>query len=566
MAEEPINLVSLLSSENRDFLVRNNGDQVKIKDLAGKNVGLYFSASWCPPCRGFTPILSDVYNQLSSSKGDFEVVFVSSDNEEDAFDGYFSKMPWLAVPFSDHETNARLSELFEVTGIPNLVIIDASGKISSSEGVKLVRKFGAEAYPFTLERINQLEEEKKRRQTLKTLLCSDSRDYVLSNDGTEIPISELEGQIVGLYFAVTCYGRCVEFSKKLVEVYHHIKERGEKFEVVVIPLDGDEEGFKQGFASMPWFSLPFKDQTCKKLVEYFELRNIPWLVILGEDGKTLMDDATDLIDGHGAQAYPFTPDKVAELAEIEKAKLESQTLESLLVTEGKDFVLDKSGSQVPVSSLVGKHVLLYFSAHWCPPCRHFTPELIEAYQETKAKAKVEEALEVIFISSDRDQSSYDEYYSSMPWLALPFRDERKAFLSKTFKVSGIPCLVAIGPDGKTITTEARQLVQKHGAEAFPFTADHIKQVEEQLDEAAKTWPKQMKHRLHEHELKLIQSPHGYICDGCSKAGHTWSYKCKECDFDLHPKCALKKDEPVEDNGHGKAMEGYICEGDVCRKI
>ena len=30
--------------------------------LAGKDIILiYFSAHWCPPCRGFTPILKDFY-------------------------------------------------------------------------------------------------------------------------------------------------------------------------------------------------------------------------------------------------------------------------------------------------------------------------------------------------------------------------------------------------------------------------------------------------------------------------------------------------------------------------
>ena len=68
-----------------------------------------------------------------------------------------------------------------------------------------------------------------------------------------------------------------------------------------------------------------------------------------------------------------------------------------------------------MSDLVGKNVLLYFSAHWCPPCRAFRPKLTEAYDNIKAN---DDALEVVFISSDRDQASFDELFATMSWLAL----------------------------------------------------------------------------------------------------------------------------------------------------
>lgn len=114
--------------------------------------------------------------------------------------------------------------------------------------------------------------------------------------------------------------------------------------------------------------------------------------------------------------------------------------------------------QIALSDLVGKDILLYFSAHWCPPCRAFLPKLVQAYKEINEKHN--NSLEVIFISSDRDQSSFDEFFSAMPWLALPFGDGRKKSLSRFFKVNGIPTVVAIGPTGRTVTTEARDLIMR----------------------------------------------------------------------------------------------------------
>merc|ERR1719495_1556006 len=46
--------------------------------IAGKTLGLYFSAHWCPPCRGFTPKLAETYKKLKEQGQNFEIVFVSS--------------------------------------------------------------------------------------------------------------------------------------------------------------------------------------------------------------------------------------------------------------------------------------------------------------------------------------------------------------------------------------------------------------------------------------------------------------------------------------------------------
>uniref|UniRef100_A0A7C8YH47 Phorbol-ester/DAG-type domain-containing protein n=1 Tax=Opuntia streptacantha TaxID=393608 RepID=A0A7C8YH47_OPUST len=47
--------------------------------------------------------------------------------------------------------------------------------------------------------------------------------------------------------------------------------------------------------------------------------------------------------------------------------------------------------------------------------------------------------------------------------------------------------------------------------------------------------------LHQHEL-LKTWKRGYFCDECDKPVSNWSFRCKKCDFNLHPGCALKKHE------------------------
>ncbi|XLU23017.1 hypothetical protein S245_059083, partial [Arachis hypogaea] len=95
-------------------------------------------------------------------------------------------MPWLAIPFSNSETISSLKKLFQVRGIPSLVLLDEAGKLVTKSRVMLMNEHGAEAYPFTSQRIHELkdqEQEARRNQTLTSILVSRSRDFVISSDG-----------------------------------------------------------------------------------------------------------------------------------------------------------------------------------------------------------------------------------------------------------------------------------------------------------------------------------------------------------------------------------------------
>lgn len=107
------------------------------------------SASWCPPCRSFTPVLAEFYNNLHESKR-FEIVFVSKDSNEQSFSSYFAKMPWLAIPYDSQDGQSAIDKLnshFGVWSIPKLVVIDTkTGETITSDGRSFVMsdKTGAE--------------------------------------------------------------------------------------------------------------------------------------------------------------------------------------------------------------------------------------------------------------------------------------------------------------------------------------------------------------------------------------------------------------------------------------
>ncbi|XP_041435917.1 nucleoredoxin like 2 L homeolog isoform X1 [Xenopus laevis] len=89
------------------ILLNKYGERVDPEEaLQNKIVGLYFSASWCSPCRDFTPILCDFYTELveeSEPPAQFEIVFISSDKSPEEMVDYMHDMQgdWLALPFHD---------------------------------------------------------------------------------------------------------------------------------------------------------------------------------------------------------------------------------------------------------------------------------------------------------------------------------------------------------------------------------------------------------------------------------------------------------------------------------
>ncbi|RNE96389.1 tryparedoxin [Trypanosoma conorhini] len=134
-------MLSLIMGVDSLELLRQDGSTVDAATaLKGKKyLLLYFSASWCPPCRLFTRQLAEFYESFHESHG-FEVIFLSRDRGEGPMRAYFynqkysrlalrggegSHGDWLAVPYARaNAIGPALMQRYAVQGIPTLLLFD----------------------------------------------------------------------------------------------------------------------------------------------------------------------------------------------------------------------------------------------------------------------------------------------------------------------------------------------------------------------------------------------------------------------------------------------------------
>ena len=106
----------------------------------GQYVLIDFWASWCGPCIGSFPFMKELY----ATYKDHGLVFlgVSCDKNRDAWLKALEKhqLPWTALCSPAHKGNA--CDLYGITGIPAVILIDPDGKVISTdlEGKELKAK------------------------------------------------------------------------------------------------------------------------------------------------------------------------------------------------------------------------------------------------------------------------------------------------------------------------------------------------------------------------------------------------------------------------------------------
>lgn len=102
-------------------------------------LGLYFAASWCTPCSEVTPLIASAYKSLRARGKGLQIVLVPQDTSDEEFERFHSKMPWPSLPLGGL-LPALLVQRYMVTGLPCLVLLDSTGALISTDGLRLLRR------------------------------------------------------------------------------------------------------------------------------------------------------------------------------------------------------------------------------------------------------------------------------------------------------------------------------------------------------------------------------------------------------------------------------------------
>lgn len=113
------------------LLVDAEGEPYEGQEVAQAEIyAFYYGASWCGPCKGFSPGFVEFINKVQPNNPKLAVVMMSNDNSDTAMIGYMKEesMPWPAVPHKSLGQSPLLLG-YAGSGIPQLVIVDKNGKV-----------------------------------------------------------------------------------------------------------------------------------------------------------------------------------------------------------------------------------------------------------------------------------------------------------------------------------------------------------------------------------------------------------------------------------------------------
>jgi thiol-disulfide isomerase/thioredoxin len=107
----------------------NGGEPVTLEHKAGEVWLVDFWATWCPPCQAPMQHNEDMLKKRAADWGDkVKIIGISIDNTAEAVVNHVNAKGWNS-PIHYHRAGSDCSQQYGVKGVPNVMIIDTTGKI-----------------------------------------------------------------------------------------------------------------------------------------------------------------------------------------------------------------------------------------------------------------------------------------------------------------------------------------------------------------------------------------------------------------------------------------------------
>ena len=98
-------------------------------------------------------MLVEFYNDVNYPHKRLEIIQISSDKDATGFLEYFSRAPWLAVPYGDPRIKA-IKSAYRVEGIPLLLLLNRDGSVVHGTAREDVQNEGPNCFEKWLKLIN----------------------------------------------------------------------------------------------------------------------------------------------------------------------------------------------------------------------------------------------------------------------------------------------------------------------------------------------------------------------------------------------------------------------------
>lgn len=162
-------------------------------------------------------------------------------------------MPWIALPFAERKKKSKLSQIFDVQGIPRLVLIDPKTGLATNPRANqdiLADKTG-EKFPWT-------------NRYAGTLLGNLIDAKVNLKNGNEVAVSDFREKFLVLFFYDDSNSDCKQFLPTMIDWYNKfhskLQDTDRSFDVLSLCAANDKASYDESFKAMPFASLSFDEQ------------------------------------------------------------------------------------------------------------------------------------------------------------------------------------------------------------------------------------------------------------------------------------------------------------------